>query len=144
MLSRDIDVDPNDSSTAPLRWTSLSAPRRERAFSGLSGDALATRFLSWEGLSGKGYVFTVYTAADCPAFCDAVVIAAGRDETGRRRVLDLFDTGPFPEPALDRARGDLGRKREPLEFHVHLLSRSPTERRATLADLSAALFPCGR
>jgi hypothetical protein len=99
---------------------------------------LASRFVSWEGLSGKAYVFSVYAPSDCPAFCNAVLLAVSPNETGTREVLGGFDTGPFPEPALARAERDFGSSTKTLEFHVHLLARSSGERRAVLADLAAA------
>ena len=43
----------------------------------------AARFSSWIGLSGRRYVFSVYPASTCPAFCHAVLLAAARDGVGR-------------------------------------------------------------
>lgn len=138
MLSRDVAVESPD-----FHGLSRVGTFPARTFAALSRTDLAGRFVPWEGQSGRSYVFSVYAASDCPAFCDAVLIAAVRDERGRRQALDLVDTGPFPEPALLRARRDLGRRGGALEFHVHLLSRTPAERREAIADLAAALFPCG-
>lgn len=145
MLSRDVAVDSPDLDVLSRVGTFAAdrAGRTDRTFAALSRTELAGRFAPWRGQSGKSYVFSVYAASDCPAFCDAVLIAAARDETGRRRPLDLIDTGTFPEPSIARARRDLGRRGGALEFHVHLLSRTPAERREAIADLAAALFPCG-
>jgi hypothetical protein len=148
MLSSDAGVESNSLCEPPAElWTSPSAARgdpRGRGFAALSRTEMATRFLSWEGLSGKSYVFTVYAAGDCPAFCDAVLLAVALNRDGGRRVLAAFDTGPFPEPALARAEHELCRCAGRLEFHIHLLARSPAERRETLADLTARLTPSGR
>ncbi len=58
-----------------------------RGLAALSETALASRFFAWGGLSGRTYVFSVYPANACPAFCDAVLLVAVRDERGRRRIL---------------------------------------------------------
>ncbi len=111
--------------------------RPGRSFAALSHMAFSSRYASWKGVSGKSYVFTVYSWPDCPAFCDAIVLAVSRNARGERRILSAFDTGPFPEPVLARAQSDLVRRGRTLEFHVHLLAREASERRAALADLEA-------
>ncbi len=121
---------------------SVAAPPSARAggrFAALSHTAFASRYLSWSGASGKSYVFSVYPASDCPAFCDAVMLAVATDGQDGRRALAAFDTGAFPEPVLARAQREHGRRN--LELHVHLLSRDPSERRAALADLESAVAP---
>jgi hypothetical protein len=102
----------------------------------LAGTPLASRFCSWAGLSGRRYIFSVYPWSECPPFCHAVLLAAVRDEAGRRQALSVFDTGAFPEPALLRARRDLGAYGARLEFHLHLLASSAAERESVLADLA--------
>jgi hypothetical protein len=127
---------------SPKLWSAPSAGRSplcEQTFTALSRTTLASRFVSWRGLSGKSYVFSVYASSDCPAFCDAVLLAVARDSSGRRRVLAALDTGAFPEPTLARAECELRPRAERLEFHVHLLAHPLAERRAILADLAA---PC--
>ena len=148
MLSFDANVVSNGfCEPKPEPWTSPSAARGGHGghgFAALSRTGMATRFLSWEGRSGKPYVFSVYAAGECPAFCDAVLLVVARDGGDRRRVLAALDTGPFPEPALARAEREFHCRRELLEFHIHLLARSPLERRQALEDLAAGLAPAGR
>jgi hypothetical protein len=118
-------------------WPERSAPAG-KWFAVLSRTPLASRFVSWQGRSGKTYVFSVYGSSDCPAFCDAVMLAVAPDEDGRRRILRGFDTGAFPEPALARAEREFRSSAKAVEFHVHLLARSLSERQTVLADLEAA------
>jgi hypothetical protein len=101
----------------------------------LAGTPLASRFWSWAGLSGRRYVFSVYPASACPAFCNAVMLAAVRDGAGRRRVVSVRDTGAFPEPVVARAKCELRAFGPGLEFHLHLLASSQAEREATVAGL---------
>jgi hypothetical protein len=90
-------------------------------------------------LSGRGYVFTVYPFAECPAFSDAVLLVVKRELTGNRGILAALDTGAFPEPVLARAAHQICADNQFLEFHIHLLARSLAERKAVLTDLSGAL-----
>ena len=99
---------------------------------------ISSRFCSWVGLSGRRYVFSVYPASECPAFRDAVLLAAVRDMTGQRRVVSVRETGPFPEPVVEKAQRELQAFGPGLEFHLHLLATSPVERAATVADLAIA------
>ena len=109
------------------------------ALAALGGTTLASRFVSWAGLSGRRYVFSVYPAADCPAFSDAILLATICDADGRRRVARIRNTGAFPEPVLARARHDLEDLGRGLEFHLHLLPSTAAERQAAIADLAALL-----
>ncbi|MGD0639635.1 MAG: hypothetical protein ABSC22_02715 [Roseiarcus sp.] len=104
----------------------------------LDDEALSPRFRSWRGASGRRYIVSVYDARTCPAYCDAVLIAAAIDSRGRRRALAFADTGVFPEPILSRVAASLSDRAERVEFHLHLLAASAAERRAALDDLSAA------
>jgi hypothetical protein len=104
----------------------------------LTGTPFFSRFFSWAGLSGRRYVFSVYPASDCPAYRDAVMLAAVRDGFGRRHVVSVRDTGAFPEAVVARAVHELREFGSGLELHLHLLSRSPEEREATVADLAIA------
>ncbi len=104
----------------------------------LAGESLSPRFHSWRGASGRRYIVSVYDARACPAYCDAVLIAAAVDAHGRRRALAFADTGVFPEPVVARAVQSLTSLAERVEFHLHLLAATPAERRAALDDLSAA------
>jgi hypothetical protein len=110
------------------------------ALAALVGTPLAQRFRSWTGSSGRKYVFSVYPGSDCPAFCDAVMLAAVRDDAGRLRVVSVCDTGAFPEPVVARAERELRAFGASLEFHLHLLATSRVERAATVADLALEVF----
>src|SRR5580658_3801617 len=120
-----------------------NAPVRDQAdraggsrLAALAGTPLAPRFCSWSGLSGRRYVFSVYPASDCPAFCDAVLLTAVLDDAGRLRVLSVCDTGAFPEPVVARAERELRAYGPGLEFHLHLLASSRADRAAAVADLA--------
>jgi hypothetical protein len=104
----------------------------------LADTPLASRFCSWRGLSGRRYVFSVYSASECPAFRDAVLLAAVSDYTGRRRMVSVRATGSFPEPIVKRTELELSAYGGSLEFRVHLLASSPAKREAALLDLAAA------
>jgi hypothetical protein len=108
------------------------------ALAALAGTPFSSRFFSWAGLSGRRYVFSVYPAPDCPAYCDAVMLAAVRDGSGRRHVVSVRDTGAFPEAVVARTVHELREFGSGLELHLHLLSRSLEEREATVADLAIA------
>ncbi len=81
-------------------------------------------------------MFSVYTAGDCPAFADAVVLAVARRRDGVRRAVAAQETGQFPEFALARAGKASVASGEDLELHVHLLARTAAERRSIVADLA--------
>jgi hypothetical protein len=114
------------------------AHRDGAALAALAGMPFSARFSSWTGLSGRRYVFSVYSASTCPAFCYAVLLIAVRDDAGRLRVVSARDTGAFPEPALARAQREFRNFGPGLEFHLHLLPSSPADRAATIADLAIA------
>jgi hypothetical protein len=123
-------------------WIASFSDQADRAgasaLAALAGTPLAKRFCSWTGLSGRRYVFSVYPASDCPAFCDAVMLAAVRDDAGRLRVVSVRETGAFPEPVVARAERELRAFGASLELHLHLLASSPAERAAAVADLALA------
>jgi hypothetical protein len=104
----------------------------------LAGMSIASRFCSWIGSSGRRYVFSVYPAADCPAFRDAVLLAAVRDMTGQRRAILARVTGAFPEPVVAQAQRELRAYGPRVELHLHLMAASPAERAAMVADLAIA------
>jgi len=108
------------------------------ALAALAGLPFSSRFCSWTGLSGSRYVFSVYPASTCPAFCHAVLIAAVRDGPRRLRIVSVRDTGAFPEPVVARAQRELRAFGPGLEFHLHLLPSSSADRAATIADLAIA------
>jgi hypothetical protein len=123
-------------------WTAPMSDRRgDRSGSSLAaleGMPISSRFCSWVGLSGQRYVFSVYPASECPAFRDAVLLAAIRDMRGQRRVVSVRDTGSFAEPVVAKAQREPRAFGPGLEFHLHLLATSPAERAATVADLAIA------
>jgi hypothetical protein len=140
-----IERSPNLTEPPRLPWLAHVSDRADRAggsaLAALAGTPLAKRFCSWTGLSGRRYVFSVYPASDCPAFCDAVMLAAVRDDAGRLRVVSVRETGAFPEPVVARAMRELRAFGASLEFHLHLLATSPAERAAAVADLAIDVFP---
>jgi hypothetical protein len=121
-------------------WTASMSNRHDKSsgssLAALEGMAISSRFCSWVGLSGRRYVFSVYPALECPAFRDAVLLAVVRDMTGQRRVVSVRETGPFPEPVVEKAQRELLAFDPGLEFHLHLLATSPVGRAATVADLA--------
>jgi hypothetical protein len=123
-------------------WIAPVSNRQDEArgssLAALAGMPISSRFCSWLGLSGRRYIFSVYPAADCPAFRDAILLATVRDMTGRRRVVSVCETGAFPEPVLAEAQRELRAFGPGVEFHLHLLTMSPSERAATVADLAIA------
>ena len=122
--------------TAPM--SDRQDDRRGSSLAALEGMPISSRFCSWVGLSGRRYVFSVYPASECPAFRDAVLLAAIRDMTGQRRVVSVRETGSFAEPFVAKAQRELRAFGPGLEFHLHLLATSPAERAATVADLAIA------
>src|SRR5664279_3133345 len=63
----------------------------------LADEPLSPRFCAWRGASGRRYIASVYEARACPAYCDAALIVVAADANGRRRIVELADTGAFPE-----------------------------------------------
>jgi hypothetical protein len=104
----------------------------------LADEPLSPRFCAWRGASGRRYIASVYEARACPAYCDAALIAVAADPDGRRRIVALADTGPFPEPVVARFAQTLTPTVGRLELHLHLLAATAAERRAALDDLAAA------
>ncbi len=147
MVSYDAGVEVNGLLESPQPWIGPPTTLVDcspRGLSALTHSPLASRFFCWQGLSGKGYIFSVYAASDCPAFCDAILLAVARDKRGVRRILTVMDTGAFPEPVLVCAEREFGASADTLEFHVHMLARSVAERRSVLGDLKAAFQLCLR
>jgi hypothetical protein len=128
----------------PIGWTSrparFSASYSESASAplrALAGEALAARFRSWRGVSGRRYIFSVFDRQSCPAYEHVVAMIVARDPDGERRIMFIDDTGSFPDLALAKAM--MGIPAEPeVEFHVHLLATSRPERAAMIADLTQA------
>jgi hypothetical protein len=67
-------------------WTTPMSDRQGArsgsSLAALEGMPISSRFCSWVGLSGRRYVFSVYPTSECPAFRDAVLLAAIRDIRG--------------------------------------------------------------
>jgi hypothetical protein len=101
----------------------------------LAEDGLSAKFRSWRGASGRRYVFSVYDRTSCPAYSDAVLVVASALADGDRKIVFATDTGCFPEMVLAKAAAKFAGA---FEFHVHLLARTPDERRALMADISHA------
>jgi hypothetical protein len=137
-----IDREHGVSESPAAAWTvpmsNRQDDRRGSSLAALDGMPISSRFCSWVGLSGRRYVFSVYPALECPAFRDAVLLTVIRDMTGQRRVVSVRETGPFPEPVVEKAQQELRAFGPGMEFHLHLLATSPSERAATVADLAIA------
>jgi hypothetical protein len=118
-------------SSAPFH-AGASAPLRA-----LAGEALAARFRSWRGASGRRYIFSIFDRQSCPAYEHVVAMIVRRDPDGERRIMFIGDTGCFPELALARAAKEIPVAGE-IEFHLHMLATSRAERNAMIADLAQA------
>ncbi len=110
-----------------------SAPLRA-----LADNDLEDRYRNWLGASGRRYVFSVYDRETCPAYNFAVLVVAALGRNGERRIVFVADTGCFPDLVLAKAATMRAEKDETLEFHVHLLAHSLTERCAVIEDISQA------
>ncbi|MGB7976874.1 MAG: hypothetical protein WCF81_21560 [Roseiarcus sp.] len=139
---RTIDRADGVSESPAAGWTAAMSDRQDdrrgSSLAALEGMPISSRFCSWIGLSGRRYVFSVYPASECPAFRDSVLLTVVRDMTGRRRVMSVRETGLFPEPVVEKAQREFRAFGPGVEFHLHLLATSPTERAATVADLAIA------
>jgi hypothetical protein len=128
------------SESPPTGWTAPMSHRQDKnrgsSLAALDGMRISSRFCSWVGLSGQRYVFSVYSPFECPAFRDAVLLAAVRDMTGQRRIVSVRETGAFPEPVVAEIQRELRAFGPGLELHLHLLATSPAERAAIVADLA--------
>ena len=115
------------------------APRLDREMPSLhADDLLQRRYRTWAGASGKSYIVSAYDAKECPAYCDAVLIAVRK--VGQRRVaIACTETGVFPEGKMGALSREYRAYEGQLEFHLHLLAETRHERDFALADLSAAL-----
>ena len=78
------------------------------------------------------------SARGVPGVSRRHLLAAVRDMTGQSRVVSVRETGAFPEPVVAKAQRELRAFGPGLEFHLHLLTTSPAERAATVADLAIA------
>ena len=138
MIDREYGVSESRAAARTVPMSNRQDDRRGSSLAALDGMPISSRFCSWVGLSGRRYVFSVYPALECPAFRDAVLLTVIRDMTGQRRVVSVRETGPFPEPVVEKAQQELRAFGPSMEFHLHLLATSPSERAATVADLAIA------
>ena len=105
-----------------------------------SDDRFRERFHYWKGLSGRRYIFSVYSPKACPPLPGAVYIAVARDSQGNRmaraigRFAHYWETGSGNIAAMAREAGAT-------EVHVHLLAEDDSAADATVADLKAAIAP---
>ena len=120
----------------PIGWTPRPA-RSSAPLRALAGEALAARFRSWRGASGRRYIFSIFDRQSCPAYEHVVAMIVTRDPDGERRIMFIGDTGCFPELALARAAKEIPVAGE-IEFHFHMLATSRAERNAMIADLAQA------
>ncbi len=118
--------------TLPLQ---LFCENEEPPFPALDSEILNGQFRAWRGQSGRRHIFSVYQPQNCPAYCYAILIAAAIDAAGKRRVFFIGDTGTFPEPVIQRARQAASNLTDAVEFHIHLLTQTQSERDAVADDI---------
>lgn len=94
--------------------------------SGLSDDALGARYRFWRDQDGVRHVFSVYPAADAPAYADALAIAVRRTPAGAIAVW----AGVPGEAAREAARRNLAE-----EIHIHVFGDDASD---LLRDFLAA------
>lgn len=108
----------------------------DRAEAGASGG----RFMFWSGASGKRYVHSIYTLAECPELPEANYVLTKRGDDGRRAVLAigrLTNASGSLNLAEIRQRGaQLGAT----EVHVHLLAAGDSEMQQVELDLRTWAF----
>jgi hypothetical protein len=98
-------------------------------------DLLRRKYRSWRGRSGRAYMFSVYSPFDCPAYEDAVLIVASRDENTRGGALAWVDLGRFPETELSGLRRRFADRLDAVEFHIHVLADRCGDRRRLIEDV---------
>jgi hypothetical protein len=111
-------------------------PDDEGRLAALADGSLAAKFHYWRGASGRRYVFSVHERASCPAYDDAILLVATKDEYGHRRIAFIADTGALPELRLAQATRVAGDRA--VELQTHLLAASVAARAEIIADLRAA------
>lgn len=95
------------------------------------------RFATWQGASGRRYMFTAYAFDECPDIERAVALAVRYGEDGCRQALACIDLGPFPSLALGGGAMAAARRSGATELHLHLLAETSEARHAIIADLRA-------
>lgn len=121
-------------SVVPECW---SAPLASLAESDLTG-----RFRHWHGVSGRRYLFSIFSVGDlaaldqCPRYEDTILLAVIRAEDGSRTVALAAPTGPLPDLVFEgealRAAVAAGVN----EIHMHLLARDEASRDAVMRDIA--------
>ena len=94
-------------------------------------DLLRRKYRSWRGRSGRAYMFSVYSAFDCPAYEDAVLIVASRGADA----LAWLDLGRFPEAELSALRRRFADRLDGVEFHIHVLADRCGDRSRLIEDV---------
>jgi hypothetical protein len=94
-------------------------------------DLLRRKYRSWRGRSGRTYMFSVYSAFDCPAYEDAVLIVASRGADA----LAWLDLGRFPEAELSALRRRFADRLDGVEFHIHVLADRCGDRSRLIEDV---------
>ena len=99
-------------------------------------DLYLAKFRHWRGASGRSYVFSVYSQQECPAYEDAVLLAASRRGGPALACVDL---GPLPEASLSELRRLYADRLDEVDFQIHVLANRAVERRALIEDISPCL-----
>lgn len=101
------------------------------------------RFMFWSGASGKRYVHSIYTLADCPELPPANYVLTRRGDTGRREVLAIGrlvnDSGSLNLAEIRQRGAQLGAS----EVHVHLLAADAKEMQLVEFDLRTGQYRAG-
>ena len=95
----------------------------------LAGGALAHRFHSWRGVSGRRRMVSVFPARACPDFAEAVFLAVTRTADGAAHILAVGGSLRGLGAAVAVAS----------EIHVHLIAETPGERARVVSDLAGAV-----
>ena len=128
------------------RLKSADAPSNT-ALASLAGGDLEARFHAWRGCSGRRYICSVFPvdhrAADAglPEFAEAIVIAAGQDIGGERRVVAFLQCEYGANALARQAFVAAAVKAGAQQWHVHLLTADPQKRRAAIEDIEALCQP---
>ena len=131
---------PADISTARFNRASAgcSAP-----LASLSGGRLAQKFQSWQGISSRRYICSVFSAFDTVAmetvqsYSDAVVLVVRRDASGTKSLVAIGDSGAFPELFWHGSAIANVLAEGVDEFHIHLMAETTQARRDIIEDVLA-------
>ena len=121
-----------------LQDRAIDARRPSRApsdspLAALAAHALADRFHSWRGASGRRHVCTVFAIdAELPEFAPAILLAVQRLPDGARRLLDVAAIETAADSRLFAARA---RRTAANELHAHQIAETAAARAGAVADL---------